>query len=340
MKTGIARRPLDGGSVSQDNSMRTTRIIASPKDSLAGAIELARLGKKSEARRLLGDICTTDPGNGKVWLWRASLAETVAEAIGYLERVLELEPDNVAARAWLERLRPTMVEVETFHCFLCSYEGLEEFQKCPRCNSVLSLDLDRTFHNQGVDERQLRKAVDHFNSLAGSADAFDIEYFLGVAHLNLMNSYHALRHFRRAEKIDERGVDLRATVAALARRPLIMAVDDCTTIRTMISSTLERNGYRCLAVTSSIDALSYLEDESPDFVLLDVNMPYMDGYMLCKTIKGRPKTKHTTVVMLSALDGFLDKVKGRMAGASDYLTKPFEPALLLRVIRKYVRSKE
>ena len=89
-----------------------------------------------------------------------------------------------------------------------------------------------------------------------------------------------------------------------------------------------------------MDALSFLEEATPEFVLLDVSMPFMDGYVLCKTIKSRPKTKNTTVVMLSARDGFMDKVKGRVSGAADYLTKPFDPALLLRVIRKYISPKE
>jgi twitching motility two-component system response regulator PilG len=320
--------------------MPNTRTAAAQRDTLAEAIALAKSGNKGEARRLLEETVRSNPANAKAWLWRASLAETVPDAVNYLEHVLDLEPDNVTARAWFERLRPSLIEVPTYHCFLCSYEGPEEFEKCPQCRSVLSLNLEATFGNQGIDERQVRLAVEHFKRLAGQADPFDLEYFLGVAQLNLLNSHAALEHFRRAEPLDGRGAALRATIADLSRRPLIMAVDDCLTIRTMISGTLERNGYRCLAVTSGIDALSYLEEISPEFVLLDVSMPFMDGYMLCKTIKSRPKTKNATVVMLSARDGFLDKVKGRLAGAADYLTKPVEPALLLRVIRKYVRSKE
>jgi twitching motility two-component system response regulator PilG len=320
--------------------MPHTRTIPAQSDTLIEAIDLAKRGHKSDARRLLLDVCRKDPANAKAWLWSASLAESVTEAISDLQRVLELDPGNATARAWLDRLRPSLVEVTTYQCFLCSYEGPEEFERCPQCHSVLSLDLDETFRNQDVDERQLRRAVEHFGSLSGSANAFDIEYFLGVAKLNLLNSGGALEHFRRAEAIDERGAQLRETIAALSRRPLVMAVDDCLTIRTMVSAALERNGYRCLGAASSIDALSYLEEASPEFVLLDVSMPFMDGYVLCKTIKSRPKTKHTTVVMLSARDGFLDKVKGRMAGAADYLTKPFDPALLLRVVRKYIHPKE
>lgn len=307
---------------------------------MAEAIELAKAGDKSEARRRLAELCRTNPQNAKAWLWRASLADKVTDAIENLEHVLALEPDNGTARAWYERLRPSTIEVPAYQCFLCSYEGPMEFTQCPQCHSILSLDLDAVFRNQEVDDRQVRVAVEHFKSLAGNADPFDIEYFLGVAQLNLLNSHAALQHFLRAQALDERGAELHDTIAALKRRPLIMAVDDCLTIRALVANILERNGYRCLAVASSIDALSYLEETSPEFVLLDVSMPFMDGYVLCKTIKARPKTEHTTVVMLSAKDGFLDKVKGRLAGAADYLTKPFESALLLRVIRKYVQPKE
>jgi twitching motility two-component system response regulator PilG len=307
---------------------------------LAEAIELAKLGHKGEARRLIHEACRVNPANAKAWLWSASLAETVADALADLEQVLALEPGNPTARAWYERLRPALVEVPFYQCFICSYEGPEEFSRCPQCHSVLSLDLDETFRNQELEERQVRIGVERLARLAGKADAFDIEYFLGVAYLNLLSSHTALRHFHRAERLDERGEQLRPTIAAIEQRPLIMAVDDCLTIRTMVSNTLERNGYRCLEAASSVDALSYLEEASPEFVLLDVSMPFMDGYVLCKTIKSRPKTKNTTVVMLSARDGFMDKVKGRVSGAADYLTKPFDPALLLRVIRKYISPKE
>jgi twitching motility two-component system response regulator PilG len=183
----------------------------------------------------------------------------------------------------------------------------------------------------------VRRAIEHLKTLSGSADPFDIEYFLGMAELNLLNSEAALRHFRRAAQVDQRGAQLSEAIAALSKRPLIMAVDDCLTVRTMVANTLERNGYRCIQIGGSLDALSYLETQKPEFILLDVSMPVMDGYKLCKTIKGRPETKRTAVVMLSGQDGFLDKVKGRIAGASDYLTKPFEPAVLLRVVRKHIQ---
>ncbi len=306
------------------------------QESLSVAIEMARLGQKAEARRILREVCRTNPGDARAWLWSASLAESVPEAVECVTRVLALEPENATARAWYARLRPKLVQVKVYYCFLCSHEEEQEFSQCPQCGSLLSLDIEETLKPRRVDERKVRTAVERLKATENAADSFDTQYFLGVAYLNLADTFSALRHLSRAQQLDERGAELRDVVGRLTKRPLIMAVDDCLTIRVLISSTLERNGYRCLSVASGVDALSYLEEESPRFVLLDVTMPGMDGYTLCKTIKNRPKTKDSVVVMLSARDGFLDKVKGRMAGAADYLTKPFEPALLLRVIRKYL----
>lgn len=305
--------------------------------SLSAAIELARLGRKSEARRMLRDSCAENPANAKAWLWSASLSETVVEAVNCLKRVLALEPENSTAREWYAKLRPTLVQVRVYYCFLCRYETEEEFSRCPHCGSLLSLDLEETLAGGQVNEQKVRTAIERLKAAEGADEDFDTQYFIGVGYLNLCDTHSALGRFRRAERLDPRGRDLGGIIETLSQRPLIMAVDDCLTIRAMVSRTRERNGYRCLLASGGIDALSYLEEDVPQFVLLDVAMPYMDGYMLCKEIKSRPKTKNAAVVMLSASDGFFDKVKGRMAGAADYLTKPFEPALLLRVIRKYVQ---
>jgi twitching motility two-component system response regulator PilG len=69
-------------------------------------------------------------------------------------------------------------------------------------------------------------------------------------------------------------------------------------------------------------------------------MPQMDGYQLCRLIKGNDLTKAVPVVMLSGKDGFFDKMRGRMVGASEYLTKPFEPHLLLQTVDKHCALRE
>ena len=117
-----------------------------------------------------------------------------------------------------------------------------------------------------------------------------------------------------------------------APRRAVMIVDDSPTIRKILGLTLERAGYKVAAEPDGESALERLSQTVPDVILLDIAMPKIDGYEVCRRIKGDPRTSHVPVVMLSGKDGFFDKVKGRVAGASEYLTKPFEtPAVLAAV---------
>jgi twitching motility two-component system response regulator PilG len=120
-------------------------------------------------------------------------------------------------------------------------------------------------------------------------------------------------------------------------RGTILTVDDSPTIRKLVSMTMEGQGYRVVAAADGIEALAILKDESPDLILCDVAMPKLDGYQLCKIIKSSTDTKHIPVVMLSGKDGLFDKVRGKMSGCSTYITKPFEPDLLISEVRKHVK---
>ena len=75
-----------------------------------------------------------------------------------------------------------------------------------------------------------------------------------------------------------------------------------------------------------------------DVVLLDIAMPRMDGYQVCKLIRGSEVTKEVPVVMISGKDGFFDKVRGRMAGTTGYITKPFGPETLMKAVETYLKS--
>jgi twitching motility two-component system response regulator PilG len=117
----------------------------------------------------------------------------------------------------------------------------------------------------------------------------------------------------------------------------ILIVDDSPTVRKIVAVTLERQGYKVLAASGAIEAMARINEALPDLILLDIAMPHMDGYQLCKLIKGNTLTRSVPVVMLSGKDGFFDKVRGRMNGATHYITKPFEPATLVDAVDKYCR---
>lgn len=347
--------------------MTTTNTLgASDVNLLRLAVDLAKAGNKNEARTLIAEACLVNPRSEKAWLWRASLAPSTVDAIAWLERVLELNPENETARNWMQRLRssdkqtamaqpvaepvaqpaaqpldqPANAEPaeSPWTCPLCSYESTEDLSRCPDCGAVTTLDLDAIEANTGADERQLKYAAEHYAKMLAAGDA-TYGYYLGLAYLNLRRSYDAEIALRRYLRYNPKDQDARMAAAKLFVRPLVLTVDDSPTVRSVVAGALERARYRCVPACSGVDALGYLTREAiPDFILLDVSMPVMDGYQLCKAIKQLPKARNVPVVMLSGNDGFIDKVKGRIAGAADYLTKPFNPETLLAVIRKHTRQ--
>jgi twitching motility two-component system response regulator PilG len=116
----------------------------------------------------------------------------------------------------------------------------------------------------------------------------------------------------------------------------ILIVDHSPTVRRVVALALEREGYKVYAAGDGMQALAALKDITPGLILVDINLPHMDGYQLCKVIKGHGLTKDIPVVMLSGKVGMMDKVKGRMAGASDYITKPFAAGDIIGAAEKYV----
>src|SRR4051794_20066484 len=120
--------------------------------------------------------------------------------------------------------------------------------------------------------------------------------------------------------------------------PLVLVVDDSPTIRKIVEVTLKRERIRVLGVPDGLSALAAVADKQPQLVLLDITLPGMDGYQICQALKQRPVSKHIPVVMLSGRDGFFDKIRGKLAGSTHYVTKPFDPAQLVKTVTKHVRT--
>ena len=121
-------------------------------------------------------------------------------------------------------------------------------------------------------------------------------------------------------------------------RGTVLVVDDSPTVRKLVNITLKKQRYQVVSAADGMEALGKLNDALPDLILLDITMPRMDGYQLCKIIKGNKEIQHIPVIMLSGKDGFFDKVRGRMAGSTEYMTKPFKPKMLLQVVGKHIKK--
>ncbi|MGH2353656.1 MAG: response regulator [Chloroflexota bacterium] len=118
--------------------------------------------------------------------------------------------------------------------------------------------------------------------------------------------------------------------------PLVLVVDDSPTIRKIVEVTLRRERIRVLGVGDGLSALAAIADQTPRLILLDITLPGMDGYQVCQAIKQRPVSKHIPVVMLSGRDGFFDKIRGKLAGSTQYVTKPFDPTHLVKAVTKHM----
>jgi CheY-like chemotaxis protein len=107
---------------------------------------------------------------------------------------------------------------------------------------------------------------------------------------------------------------------------LVVIIDDSPTIRVLLEICLTNEGYLVIGFADGIEALKWLKYEaqcSPRLVLLDLNLPQVNGYDVARTLKAQPVCQKTTIVMMSRYDGTLDRLKGRLSGAQEYLPKPF-----------------
>ncbi len=113
----------------------------------------------------------------------------------------------------------------------------------------------------------------------------------------------------------------------------VLVVDDSQTIRKSAEFYLQRHRYQVLTAEDGFDALGKVVDFRPDLIVLDIVMPRLDGYQTCAIIRRNPEFRATPIVMLSGKDGVFDRARGRLVGASDYITKPFEEHKLIDSVR-------
>ena len=120
----------------------------------------------------------------------------------------------------------------------------------------------------------------------------------------------------------------------------ILVVDDTPKNVKLLADLLTVKGYAVITAASGREALAQVEAEQPDLVLLDVVMPEMSGYEVCRKIRANPATEILPIVMVTALDPSEERVKGLEAGADDFLTKPINQAELMARVRSLLRIKQ
>lgn len=117
----------------------------------------------------------------------------------------------------------------------------------------------------------------------------------------------------------------------------ILVVDDLEANLKLLEIKLLGEYYTVITATSGIEALEILANTKIDIVLLDIMMPRMDGFEVCRRIKANPETTHISIVMVTALSGLQDRIKGLEAGADEFLTKPIDDTALFARVKSLTR---
>lgn len=120
----------------------------------------------------------------------------------------------------------------------------------------------------------------------------------------------------------------------------ILVCDDETAIVRLLQANLEQAGYVVVVARDGKEALSKLETEHPDLAILDIMMPYVDGFGVLQEIRKSPATRDLPVILLTARSSDADTLRGWQEGADSYLTKPFNPKELLTFVERIFGAEE
>ena len=117
----------------------------------------------------------------------------------------------------------------------------------------------------------------------------------------------------------------------------ILIVDDEVDLVETVRFPLEMKGFNVLVSYNGEDALSQARKEKPDLIILDLMLPKLDGYKVCRLLKFDERYKHIPILMLTAKTQEKDKILGKETGADEYITKPFEMDDLMEKVKKYLK---
>ena len=191
----------------------------------------------------------------------------------------------------------------------------------------IALHVDELLGNQ---EAIVKNTGSQLSRLPGIAGATVLGTGVVVLILNPLQLAHRINIAR-----DEQA-DLPVSDKVLTSLPLIMVVDDSLTVRKITTRMLKRAGYQVVTATDGVDAMEQLENFTPDVMLLDIEMPRMDGFALAKELRSDSKTKNLPIIMITSRTADKHRKYAMELGVNTYLGKPYQENDLLLKIADYV----
>ena len=338
---------------------------------LAQAIQALEGQRFQEAGTLLARFLKTYPKNYQGWLWYSRCTGRLKTTEAALKNASQIAPHNPEVCEEIKKLKHAKKRVgegRIRRCPFCWSPMDRKAFQCHFCRAhlVISKELVKP-SMRDINKEILTEAVIRFTNSRATEENVNALYYLGIAHYNLNHFEETLDLLNKAvqlvpeKKVFSDQLDLLLSyMASMAkvhendsfslRKDLnssaskktvdnykkVLVVEDSPTTRKVIALTLNQKGYVVIEAQDGMEALSRLSEEKPDLILLDIILPRMDGYKILSIIKENEELKNTPVIMLTSKGGILNKVKGKLAGSTAYLTKPFEPKDLIKTVEKYL----
>jgi twitching motility two-component system response regulator PilG len=360
--------------VSRIKDERKSLLEESGETLLNGAIAKAELQQYKEAHQDLASYLKTRRNNAMAWVWYSRVQGNTEIMAKALKQAVALEPNNPEVKEEQEKFTAAskhLTEKIVRKCYFCWAPLNKSAPTCPWCHAHLLISRDALSKAGSANPQILAKTKERYSRILSKHPRhLAALYCLSLVSINCGRFQEALSFLDKAAKIapdralftnhlkllldhlaqhsSEDSDDEREKTVVPAppvqtvhdNQKLILVVEDSPTTRKVISITLSRQGYRVIEAGDGLEALSKISEERPDLIMLDVILPKMDGYKILSIVKGNKEFKDIPVIMLTSKDGFINKMKGKMAGSAAYLTKPFDPAKMIAEVSKHLVSQD
>lgn len=341
-------------------------------DPVSKAAMLAEGFHYGDAQKILSAHLKTNSRDPAAWIWYSRVIGSLRLIENALNNARIVAPEENAVIEEIKKFRFAADRLDRGRfprCPFCWIPVDEKARQCSYCKGYFYVDSEG-FENAAPKNRRhfYEVAKRYIRVIEGETNA-RANFYLGMTYFNLQEWEQALDFIHRAVNIEPAkrfyadqlnsllgimaaaGMDtfVQDTPPAESYSPMsapadetsaktVLVVEDSSTTRKVISITLRQQGFEVVEAKDGVEALDRLSDLRPDLILLDIVLPKIDGYKVLAAVKENSELKNVPVIMLTSRDGLFNKVKGRMAGSTAYLTKPFEPQKLVETIEKVLEQ--
>ncbi|WP_347928224.1 Hpt domain-containing protein [Pseudomonas helvetica] len=201
-----------------------------------------------------------------------------------------------------------------------------------QCNERrIAVQVDAT---TGTREIVVKSLGPQFAAVQGLSGATILGDGRVVLILDLLTHIRAMQ----TQVSPQRVIQETATEAEPQRSMLVLVVDDSVTVRKVTSRLLERHGMNVLTAKDGVDAMLLLEEHMPDLMLLDIEMPRMDGFEVAMQVRNDPRLQHLPIIMITSRTGQKHRDRAMAIGVNDYLGKPYQESVLLESIALWSKT--